>query len=125
MYECRFDSDQTTIKLDPINLLVYGEDDDETDETPGMTKPLLPTEADGMTRVIGNHHYRQTRSGAWRMVAAFGSFFVKSSNRPDYILSHMWRDIQRRSKATQGLALQRFNASDPALREAPTVGGKT
>ena len=78
MYECRFDSGQMTIMLDPINLVVYGEDEDETEETSGMPKPILPTEADGMTRVIGNHRYRQTKSGAWRMVDAFGNFFVKS-----------------------------------------------
>ena len=48
MYECRFDSDQMTIMLDPINLVVYGEDEDETEEIPGMPKPILPIE-----RVLG------------------------------------------------------------------------
>ena len=84
-----------------MNLVVCGEDEEETEEATGANEPLLPTEADGMTRVIGNHRYRQKKSGAWRMVDAFGSFFVQSLKRPDYILSHMWREIQRQSKAAQ------------------------
>lgn len=92
MYECRFDSDQTAINLDPIDPDVFGEDEDETEDANGITEPLMPTEADGITSVIGNHRYRQTRSGAWRMVDAFGNSSLKNVKNGLRLVAHVERN---------------------------------
>ena len=59
-----------------------------------------------MTRIIGDQSYRQTKSGIWRKVNAFGEFFLQTSKRPDYVLTGWWKQMQRQSAAVQkrGLA---------------------
>ena len=106
MFECRVLKTMLMIKLDPENLVVRGEDEVQEEKKPD---PSIMLEPDGTTRVIGNQRYKQTKSNAWRMVDATGNFFVKNSKRPDDILSHMWREIQRQNKATQRLALVTMN----------------
>ena len=60
---------------------------------------------DGRTKIICPHRFMQTTAGYWRKVDAFGHFFLQSSKRPEYVISAMWREMQRHSKATQKRAV--------------------
>lgn len=111
MYECRLESNQAVVKLDPIYLVFFREEDE--DLMGGEAKePFIAVEADGMTRVIGKHRYRQTKSGAWRMVDAFGSFSYKVPRDPT-ILFHTC------GETAQKLSLKKMHVitttSDPGL----------
>lgn len=109
VFECLIDATKVTVRVRIDNLIMIGEDDDGQLIEAIDDKEAIPLMSTETIRVIGEQRYKQTASGAWRMVNSFGEFFMKNPKRLDYILASMWKEIQRQSKATQKRALALMN----------------
>ena len=78
-FECLIDTTKVTIRVPIDNLIMIDEDDDGQLLEVINDKEAIPLISTETIRVIGEQRYKQTASGAWRMVNLFGEFFMKNS----------------------------------------------
>ena len=77
VFECLIETTKTVIRVPIDNLFMIDEDDDGQVLEVIDGKEAIPLISTETIRVIGDQRYKQTASGAWRMVNSFGEFFMK------------------------------------------------
>lgn len=106
-----------TVRLQDLStcLMVKRENlttlDEEEEEKQRKKKEEVDDQmlSDGITRAVNGKHYRRTANGRWREVdAIFGLFIQKTSKRPEGIIPHMWKAIQRSKTARKGKVLRQM-----------------